>query len=399
MRFIQERFHKASRSSVTRFPLVAAIVLIGVIFLTGIAFGATPKAGSSATKASASQDFGLEKGSKKLQAGFITVGPVSDWGFNYQHNQGRLEMEGQLRDKVHTALVENVAENADLQRVMQRMVGAGAKLIFSTSYGYADMCQRTAKKNPGTIFMQCLAPVSGSNAATYSANTWEPAYAAGVAAALTVTDSTKFGIVTSHPIPAVNWLLNAFTLGAQSINPNITVNVIFTNSWSDPAAEVEAVKSLASQRVRVVYVLVDTSIAGVQAAEKAGLYSISQHADLLSFAPKGYITGVVWNWGPLYVDVAEQVISGKWKAKPIAGGFKEGYVKLAPFGPKVNGDAQHKTREVIENIVSGKLAVFTGPIYDNSGTLRVPQGKSLGLNEILSMDWEAKGIQSSGKKK
>lgn len=400
MRFMQRRSHTAPKSAFARFSFIAVGFLIAALVLGGIGFAAKDQpTGSSTAKVSVSESFGIENGSKKLQVGFITGGPVSDWGFNYQHNQGRLEMEARLRDKVHTILAENVPETADVERVMQRMASAGAKLIFSTSYGYNDFCKRVAKKNPQAIFMQCNAPVEAPNLAMYTASSWEPAYVAGVASALTATDSTKFGMVVPFPIPAIIWLSNAFTLGAQSINPQITVNVIYTNSWTDPAAEVEAVKSLAAQGVRVVYVVGDSSIAGVQAAEKEGLFSVSHNADLLNFAPKGYITGVVWNWAPIYMKVTEEVLNRTWKPEPVAGGFKEGYVKIAPFGPSVSGEAQRKTREVIEEIATGKLSVFSGPIYDSSGNLKVPEGKTLGLKEIHSMDWEVKGVQSAGKKK
>jgi basic membrane protein A len=216
-------------------------------------------------------------------------------------------------------------------------------------------------------------------------------------AALSLKGETRFGFVGAHPIPPINWTVNAFALGAQSVNPKVTVDVVYTNSWYDPAAETEAVKSLAAQGVKVVYALVDSTIAVIQAAEKEGVFCISHHADLSKFAPKKYITGAVWQWGKLYEDVAQQVMAGTWKSAPVAGGFKEGYVGLATFGPAVNDAAKAKATELIDAIASGNKDVFAGPIYDNKGKLRVPAGKALSVPDIVSLDWLVKGVRSTGK--
>ena len=331
--------------------------------------------------------------SGKLQVGFVLVGPTSDWGFNYQHNQGRLALEGRLRDKVHTVVAENIPENAEAERIMQRMIDEGAELIYATSYGYLDLALKVAAKNPDVTFMHCLGNKQSGNLGTYSSNMWEAAYVAGAVAAMTSTDNSKFGFVAAHPVPPILWILNAFTLGAQSVSKDITVDTIFTNSWYNPAAETEAVNSLANQGVGCVYILVDSGIAGVQAAERAGIYSLSQNADLSGFAPEGWITGSVWGWANLYEDVTRSVIDKTWKSGHIGGGLKEGYTELAPFGPAVSGEAQQRARELSAKIAAGELTVFAGPIYDTEGKERVPEGKSMSLTEILSFDWGVQGVR------
>lgn len=339
------------------------------------------------------QTYGFQKGSGKLQVGFITVGPVSDWGYNYQHNQGRLALEGRMRDRVHTVLVENVPENAEVERVMQRMCDEGANLIFATSYGYLDPALRVAEKNPNVTFMHCLGAKNAPNLGTYSAQTWEPAYVCGLTAAKTVGTETRFGFVTSHPVPPVYWTINSFALGAQSANPGVMVDVVFTNSWNDPKAETEAVQSLADRGVKVVYILVDSPIAGVQAAERAGIHSLAQHADLSNFAPKGWVTGTVWQWGTLYADVCQSVIDKKWTNAHVTGGLKAGYVGLAPYGPSVGPDARQAADDAIGKIKAGQLNPYTGPIYDSTGKERVPAGQVMTVDQILSWDWPVRGVR------
>lgn len=332
----------------------------------------------------------------ELQAGFVLVGATTDWGWNYQHNQGRLALEEVLADQVETALAENIPENADAERVMQRLAAQGADLVFSTSYGYKDFALRAAEKNPKVIFMQAQAPLEAPNAATYNGNIWEASYVAGVVAATSLPEVDRYGFVGAHPIPPIFWTVNAFALGVRSVNPDATVDIVYTNSWHDPAAETEAVNGLASQGVEVVYALVDSTIAVIQAAEKAGMYSISHHADLSQFAPGKYITGAVWQWGKLYEDVARQVMDGTWEAQPVAGGFREGYVGLATFGPDVTQEAEQASQDTIDRIVSGELNVFQGPITDSEGTLRVPEGEALDVPAIVSLDWVVKGVRSPG---
>jgi len=343
----------------------------------------------SADAASAKKDSG------KLEVGFITVGPVSDWGYNYQHNQGRLGMEAMLRDQVHTVVVENVPETADVERVMQRMIQSGVKLIFPTSYGYASSSLRVAKKNPGVTFMQPLGTQQSKNLGTCSLNVWEPAYVSGVVAAMTAKGETKFGFVGSIPIPPIKWTVSAFALGAQSVNPDITVDLVYTNAHNDPAAEKEAVNSLAARGVKAVYVLVDSPIAGVQAAEEAGMYALSHLSDLSSFAPTKWVTGAIWKWSKLYTDVTKLVLEGKWEPKNYSGGFAEGYVDIAPFGPAVPHEAQLKARALIAEIAAGKKNVFEGPIYDSEGKQRVPAGESMAMADIFKFDWVVKGVRGA----
>ena len=343
--------------------------------------------------AEADLESSTSKTSEKLQVGFVLVGPTSDWGFNYQHNQGRLALEARLRDEVHTVVAENIPETAEAERIMQRMINEGAKLIYATSYGYLESALRVAEKNPNVTFMHCFGNKQSANLGTYGSNMWEVAYVGGVIAAMTSSDNSQFGFVAAHPIPPILWILNAFALGAQSVNEDITVDTIFTNSWYNPAAETEAVNSLASKGVGVVYMLVDSGIAGVQAAERAGIYSLAHHADLSSFAPQGWITGSVWGWSSLYENVTLSVINKTWKSGHIGGGLKEGYTELAPFGPAVSGEAQQRARELIKQIAAGELNVFAGPIYDTTGEVRVTAGETLPLAQILSMDWGVRGVR------
>jgi basic membrane protein A and related proteins len=373
------RFMSALKGS----PIAALAAAILLFSANGCAKKESPPKGEPAAVA-------------KLKVGFITVGPTTDYGYNYQHDKGRRALEAAMPDQVTTVLAENVPETADVERVMERMVSDGAKLIFATSYGYLDSALRVAEKHPDVTFMHCLGTKQSKNLGTYSANLWEPAYVAGAVAAKASPGNVRFGFVGAHPIPPVYWILNAFALGAQSVDPAATVETVFTNSWNDPAAETEAVNSLASKGVAGVYILVDSPIAGVQAAERGGIFALAQHADLSKFAPQKWITGSEWGWAKLYEDVARSVIDGTWKSGHISGGFREDYVALAPFGPAVSQDSRSLAATLQGRIASGELNVFGGPIVDSKGAKRVPAGGALTIDQILSFDWVVKGVGGAG---
>src|ERR1700733_9011763 len=242
----------------------------------------------------------------KLQVGFITVGPVSDWGYNYAHNQGRLYMEARLSKDVTTSIVENVPESAEVERVMEKMIADGTKLIFPTSYGYLDPALRVAARPPDVIFAHCGGFKNSANLMTYFSYIHEPMYLAGMVAGH-MTKTNKMGFVAAHPIPQVLRNINAFTLGARSVNPKATVQVIFTGDWSMPVKEAEAASSLIDQGVDVLTCHVDSPKVILETAERRGIYCCGYHANGANLAPKGYLTGAEWNWTKVYADYAQMV--------------------------------------------------------------------------------------------
>ncbi len=179
-----------------------------------------------------------EKAQEALKVGFIMVGPVSDLGWNYLHNQGRIYLESAMHGKVKTSLAENIPESGEVERVMERMIAQGIKLIFSTSYGYLEPALRIAARHPEIVIMQSqrYSPPSVSNVGTYFGRQYEPMYAAGVVAAR-MSKTSKLGYIGGHPVPPVILGVDAFTLGARSIKPEVKVQVLWTNSWYDPATE------------------------------------------------------------------------------------------------------------------------------------------------------------------
>ncbi|MDI3257022.1 MAG: BMP family ABC transporter substrate-binding protein, partial [Kyrpidia sp.] len=221
----------------------------------------------------------------------------------------------------------------------------------------------------------------------------QASYLAGIAAGK-MTKKNVLGYVGAFPIPEVIYNINAFALGAQSVNPNVKVKVLWSNTWFDPQTERQAATSLLDQGVDVVAAYQD-SPASLQAAQERGAYAIGNDSDMSRFAPQAYITNPVWNWGPYYVQVVKDVMEGKWKSGQYLGGLKDGMVDLAPFGRSVPQDVRDLVEQQKAKIVNGELDPFQGPIHDSAGRLRVPEGTQMKDQDILSMNWFVKGVEGT----
>ncbi len=334
----------------------------------------------------------------KLKVGFVTVGPASDWGYNYAHNQGRLYLEARMANEATTSIVENIPESAELERVLEKMIADGTKLIFPTSYGYLDPALRVAARHPDVIFAHCGGFKSASNLMTYFSYIHEPMYLSGMAAGR-MTKTNKLGFVAAHPIPQVLRNINAFTLGARSVNPKATVNVVWTNNWYDPPTEAEAAKGLIKLGADVLTMHQDSPLTVVQTAESAGVFSVGYHADLHQFAPKGWLTGAMWDWGELYVRIAQSVKDGTWKTEQYRAGMDGGAVKIAPFGPAVPAEVQKEIRAMEEKIVKREFVPFQGPVKDRDGKERLARGQQPDFEWMEKMDWFVEGVVGTITKK
>ena len=337
---------------------------------------------------------GVEKASAadKFKVGFIYVGPVGDAGWTYAHDLGRKYMEKQLPNVVST-YVESVPEGADSERILTELAEKGNKVIFATSFGYMDYVQKVAARYPNVVFMHCSGYKTSKNAGTYFGRIYEGRYLSGIVAGKN-TKKNLIGYVAAFPIPEVVRGINAFTLGAQSVNPNVKVKVVWTNTWYDPATEKEAAKSLLSAGVDVVAMHQDTP-APMQAAEEKGVYAVSYNSDMRHFAPKAILTGPVWNWGPYYTKVVKSVMDGKWKSDQYWGGLSEGIVDLGPYGAMVKDDVKKLVEEKRKVLLKDDYAVFAGPIKDQTGKIRVKAGQTMTDAEMLSLNWFVQGVEGS----
>ena len=325
---------------------------------------------------------------KDLQVGFLYVSPIGDAGWSYAHDLGRQMVE--KLPGVKTSFVEAVPEGPDSERVMLNMARKDYDVIFATSFGYMDPMLKVAKQFPKIVFMHCSGFKQAKNMGNYFGRIYQARYLAGMVAGA-MTKSNTLGYVAAFPIPEVIRGINAYTLGAQAVNPDAQVRVVWTKTWYDPATEKEAAKSLLDVGADVIAQHQDSPSPQEAAAEK-GVYSVGYNSDMSIFAPKAHLTAPIWNWGPYYVKIIEQVRKGTWKSGSAWPGLEYGIVDLAPFGPMVPKAVQEKVLAKKEAIKSGQFKVFSGPIQDQQEKLRVADGASMPDKDLLGMTWFVKGV-------
>jgi len=335
--------------------------------------------------------------SKKVTMGFIYVGPRDDYGYNQAHFEGKSAIVKQSWIKAVDQ--ENVPENIGVQKAMESMINLdGAQVIFPTSFGYFDPhILKIAPKYPDVMFLHCGGLYDASkhpkNVGSYFGYIDEAVYVSGIVAGH-MSKTGKLGYIAAIPIPQVLRNINNFTMAARSVNPKITVQVVFTGGWSNPVKEAESANSLIDQGVDVLTCHVDSPKVVVETAEKRGIYSCGYHADQSKLAPKGFLTGAEWNWSKVYLDYATMISKGTKIPNLIRGGFKEGLVKSSPYGKVVSAKAKAHADKVRAQFMKGDFVVYQGPIKDNTGKEVIPKGKGYGQTDIWleSMDWLVEGV-------
>ena len=325
----------------------------------------------------------------KTKACWVYVGPVGDHGWTYQHDQGRIHVEKALGDQVETAYVENVAEGPDANRAIERLARNGCNIIFTTSFGFMEPTLKVAKKFPDVKFEHATGYKRADNVGTYNAKFHEGRYVIGQIAAK-ISKSGVAGYIVSFPIPEVISGINAFMLGAQSINPDFKVKVVWVNSWFDPGKEADAAKVLLGQGADIITQHTD-STAPLQIAGEKGAHAFGQASDMIAFAPKTQLTAIVDDWSGYYEGRVKAVIGGTWKAEDVWGGIDSGMVGIAPL-TNMPDDVAKMAMETTEKIKSHALDPFTGPITKQDGSVIGEAGKPLPAGEVLGMNWYVKGI-------
>lgn len=335
-----------------------------------------------------------------LIIGFIYVGPRDDFGYNQAHAEGAAAVK--KLEGITVIEEENVAETIAVEKSMGSMIELdGASLMFPTSFGYFDPHMlKVAEKYPEVEFRHAgglwSADKHPKNTGSYFGYIDEGQYLNGVAAGH-ATKTGKLGFVAAKPIPQVLRNINAFTLGARSVRPDITTQLIITGEWAMPVREAEATNSMIDQGVDVVTCHVDSPKVVVETAERRGAFTCGYHANQSPLAPKGYLTGAEWNWEKIYVDFANDMKAGKAPGNFVRGGLAAGFVKTSPFGPAVSDAARQQSEAIKAKMLAEDFVIFAGPMKTNAGKEIIASGKSYAQTDgwLETMDWLVEGVLGS----
>ena len=333
------------------------------------------------------------RASEPIKVAFIYVDPVGDTGWSYQHDMARREVERVLGSQVKTTYVESVPATADAERVIRQLAVAGNQLIFTTSFGYMEPTLRVAKLFPKVSFEHATGYKTAANVVTYQTRFYEGAYLLGVLAGKT-TKSNTLGFVGSFPIPEVIRNIDAFALGARSVNPKAVVKVIWVDTWYDPGKERQAAEALIAQGADVLSQNTD-SPAVVQVAEQRGVHAFGWDSDMSKYGPHAQLTANTENWAGYYIDEIRKVMAGTWTGgRQIAYGLKEKMVVLMPLNKSVPADVARVFEEKKRDIIDGTLKPFAGPLRDSTGVVRVAAGSALSDAQLMAINWYVDGVDA-----
>ena len=327
---------------------------------------------------------------EKLKVGIIFVGSQRDLGWNQAAASGADYLE-QVFPDVEVLRAENVPETVEVQAVAEQMIRDGATIVIPTSFGYSDPTKAIIEKHPDIMFLHLGDLEIFENYGSFFANIWQLEYAAGRAAGK-VTKSNKLGFIAAFPIPSSLLNINAFHLGAQSINPNVETTVVFTSDWCDPAKQVTAVNTMTDAGVDVLSLQQDCTKTVVEAAERAEVWVTGFHYDASAAAPNYWITGATWNWGPIMAQIIHEIRIGVYRSSVKLAGIEAGWAKLAPFGGSVDDETRQLVLDTVEGLRDGSISPFTGPIYDQDGGVRIADGETATDEYLQGVDWLAQGI-------
>ena len=362
---------------------VAGVALLAASVLGGCSEGSATTTGSTFAGA---------------RIGFIFVGDRDDLGYNQAAWEGADAVARAFPD--HLVLRrEWVPETPEAEQAMEDLIRQGARLLFATSYRHLAAAVEVARRHPEVVVLHQggLEPAPGlDNLGTYWGTLYEPVYEAGIAAGAASTNG-HLGFVAAFPIPSNFNSVNAFTLGARSVNPKATTRVIFTGSWCDPAKQAEVADRMLAEGVEVLTQHQDCTTTVLRAAERAGIPTVGYHYDGSEVAPKSWLVGAVWDWSRLYVEMARTVLMGRFVDSPynrdFRGGLRSGdnpFV-LTELSPAVAPATTARISQAEADFRAGH-SPFEGPLTDRDGRLRIPAGVVPSQAEIDRMDWFVPGV-------
>ena len=339
--------------------------------------------------AACSLGIGAVQAADTHKACFVYVGPKTDGGWTQAHDIGRMQAEKHFGGKVSTAYVENIPEGPDAERAIERYARSGCNVIFTTSFGFMDQTLKVAKKFPKVHFEHATGYKTSKNVASYNARFYEGRYIIGQVAGK-MSKKGVAGYIASFPIPEVVQGINAFLLGAQSVNPDFKLKVVWVNTWHDVGKEADAAKALIDQGVDMLTQHTD-STGPMQVAAERGVHAFGQAADMIKAGPKTQLTAILDTWGPYYIKRIAASMDGTWSTGSTWDGLAQGILDMAPY-TNMPDDVKAMAMATQKKIISGELKPFTGPIKKQDGSVWLQAGESADDGTLLGMSFYIQGV-------
>jgi simple sugar transport system substrate-binding protein len=326
-----------------------------------------------------------------LKMGVILPSPAADVGWSHTLMAGVNTVKEAYGDQIEVTVLENIAEGPDADRIANGLVAEGNKVLLLGSFGYQNGGIQIAKRNADVSVIHASGYLTEPNFSPFTAKYWQGTYLMGMAAA-SLSKTKKLGCVGAFAIPELITSINAFMLGARSVDPEIEMSVVWVNSWFDPASEQEATKALISQGADVVFSNAQDTPAVIAVAEEAGVYAFNLNSSMAAYAPSKYLGVVGTDWGPHFLRLVEGHLTGTFEGENFWLGMEDDVVYTADWNADIPADMIAQIEAKQAEILAGSFTVFQGPLIDQAGTERYGDAVAMTDMEILSMDWHVAGV-------
>ena len=330
----------------------------------------------------------------KLKVGFVYVGPVGDGGWTYEHDQARQAVVAEFGDQVETVYVESVPEGPDAERVMTQMALDGAKLIFTTSFGFMDPTINVAARFPNVMFEHATGYKRADNVSTYSARFYEGRAIQGHIAGK-MTESNIIGYIGSYPIPEVIQGINAAYIHAKKANPDVQFKIVWAYTWFDPAKEADAAKVLIEQGADVILQHTDSTAPLAAAAEAGNVIGFGQASDMAEYADGPRVSSIIDDWAPYYIARVQAMLDGTWTSTDTWDGIGPGMVGIGEITDRVPADVKAEALALKDALASGEYHAFTGPLNKQDGSVWLAEGETPDDGTLLGMNFYVEGIEGT----
>jgi len=328
-----------------------------------------------------------------FKIGYIYPSPAPDVGWAHELDEGRRAVEEHFGDKVESVIVENIPDGPDAARIMNQMAAQGVDMMMLGSFGYMNDGLKTAKRYPDIDFIHASGYKVADNFGNFLTRNHESAYVAGMAAGY-VTETGNIGMVASYAIPEVIGIINAFTLGAQSTNPDISVSIVWLNSWFDPSKAQESARSLIAQQSDVIFSIYQDTPSVVTVAEEEGVYVVNTSSDMKPYAPTHLLASMKVSWGDYFIEQVQASMDDSFTGGSFWGGMADNAVSVESISEDLSAEQRTSLDETIGAITSAEFNPFTGPIVDQDGEEMVAAGQTLSDEDLLSISWLVEGIET-----
>lgn len=350
--------------------------------------------GAAATSILAATGLPVLAQGEKLKVGVIHMGAISDTGWEYFQAQAWRALQAEFPEQLEVTVLENIAQIQDCERMFRQLSTQGHQLLFGTSFSQYASLRKLAATLPNSHFECCAGIEAGANLGVFEAKHYEGTYLTGIAAGRT-TKSNILGWVGAFPVPQVIYSLNAFMLGARSVNPDVQLKIVWVNDWVNPGKEKDAVAALVAQGADIISGSPNTPVQGL-AAEEKGVWAIGSTGDFSAYVKKRQLVSFELDWSAAHIEAARAVLAGNWEPTARWRGLgPAGFVKMTTSSPDLPAEVAAEMAVAEAAIIDGSLNIFTGPLKDNAGAERVVEGVALGDDEIKGMNWLVEGVQGT----